>query len=156
MQRERFRYQTNGRRKSILRNNTRLFSRKCLAWTNIPSFIGILIAILVGCRQPGQIDRVVEEASSDPEFLSGLHNPIKLPEGAPPAQVAAAALFDSRTNLTILEIRRVTISYGDQREVAPETTKYVAVLVDMQPGRKVVLMQYHRGMGWLDWVYEVK
>lgn len=115
--------------------------------------------ILIGCTPSDPIDRLVKEESSDPMFGNGMYFPITLPETTPPNQIAAMALNDTLTNLVVLKIKNVIISYGKEQDMMPETTRYTAVLVGTRDGVKIVLAQYRSDkpvVGWWTRVYDVK
>jgi hypothetical protein len=103
------------------------------------SSFGILGAILlIGCGQRDPIANDVKQCSADSRFRSGIYSPIYLPATATPKEVLDKVL----PNASILETREVHISYGNQQEIAPESTVYTAVLVDAGMGRKVVLLHF--------------
>lgn len=117
-----------------------------------------IISFNCGCTPSDPIDRLVKKMSSDPLFQMGMYRPIVLPVTASPAQVASTALGESLTNVVVVETRQVLISYDNQFELAPETTKYTAVVVNTKSGRKIVLIQYRNNRhsaGWWSSVYDV-
>jgi hypothetical protein len=130
-----------------------------LAQLNAVFFICLVAAVLLGCASTDPIDRLVKKVSSDPWFTSGLYMPIHLPDTASPEQVVARALNVAPTNLMVIEVKRVTISYGNQIKIDPKSTEYVAVFVGTKPVYTVVFIQYRPDKyapGWWWRAYDVK
>ena len=123
------------------------------------SFAFAALVAMTGCNSGDPIDRLVNRVGSDSTFGNGMYLPIPLPNTTSPENVAAAALGYSLTNLVIIEVKPVDISYGDQRRLAPETTKYIGVLVRTKVGDKIVFLQYQPNPlegGWWSRAYDAQ
>jgi hypothetical protein len=82
---------------------------------------------------------------------------IALPATAPATEVASTALGEPLTNIVVVKIRPVSIAYGDQEKRYPGSTKYTAVLVKANSGKKIVLLQYRSNKehsGWWSQIYD--
>ena len=131
-----------------------------------PIFYGFLIAsLIISCTQrypADPVDRLVRELRGSTDFGDGIHTPIRLPATAKPEQVAAKvltlALNETITNITVLEVKPVIISYGYKPgDIPPPGSEYTAILVDMKPLQKIVLIKYQRDeFAWWNEIYNAK
>jgi hypothetical protein len=104
----------------------------------------------------------VRELRGSNTFTEGIHTPIPLPGTAKPEEVAAKvltlALNEPITNMTVLKVKPVIISYEYKPgDIPPLGSEYIAVLVDLKPQQKIVLVQYKKDeSAWWNEVYDVK
>jgi hypothetical protein len=118
-------------------------------------FIVLVLAVsLLGCsKSTDPISRVVTQESHNEFFGNGMWSPIRLPPSATATQVISSILG---TNLTILEVRSVRVSYNDETAKIIDPN-YIGVLVKNANGQKVYLLQYQpRSGGWRSWDHDVK
>lgn len=102
------------------------------------------------------IDALVAKLSkTQGMWLNGISPVIEMPEGAPIEDLVAE--FFQKVNYDggpigsqrIAEIRRVTIPPGLSSD------EFIAVLVNTNLGRKILLLQYSKSGGWWSRVYDV-
>ena len=125
----------------------------------------VIMAISFGCARKTKtltdpIDRFVRDSSSNPYFGNGYWGIVNLTNTASPIEVAAKALNQPVANLRILEVKRVTIGFGNKTNGIPEEAgTYTAVLFDEGKGYRILLMDYwsdKQSGGWSYRFYNVK
>jgi hypothetical protein len=98
---------------------------------------------LWGCTKQDPINHLVQQASSNPYFGSGIYTPIYMPSNAPINEVVKQAIHLGSINVVT------------QRDVNINSVRYKAILVETGSRRRVVLLRYEPPVQrWWNGVYD--
>lgn len=93
------------------------------------------------------IDKLVKKLEAQPLWTNGLFPKIDLPEGANPDTVVKAVL--EKISFDKGKATRHTIVDSRKAKIAPDTREYLALLLDTDQGKKVMLLQWQgTSTGW--------
>ncbi|HSY10392.1 MAG TPA: hypothetical protein VK840_05700 [Candidatus Dormibacteraeota bacterium] len=117
-------------------------------------FVTVMVVILLGCSHRDSIDRLMDKVPYE-EVPSYLFMPIQLPETASPEQLISVLTKRGEFhNPKILQTRHVHTTPRPKDQIPVES--YTAVLLDTNPGRKIVLLQPQSFKGrWHGWYYKI-
>jgi len=132
------------------------------------TLLTLSILLLNGCAPSDPIDRVVQEASSNPNFSSDGWMAVLMIRTSSPVTMFPEELtkwmfkdyiLESWNTNRILEVKKVQISYelANPNGAQSSGTNYLAVLVNTDMGRRVIL---YKDSGkstkyWIGWEFKI-